>query len=68
MSEWDNVKIVGRRLAPASAADCLRHANILVRAAAQLSPYRRPRGFVFKARTYADYERWRREQTNPWLW
>ena len=33
-----------------------------------LNPYPRPRGFVFKARTWEDYARWRREQANPRLW
>lgn len=28
----------------------------------------KPRGFVFRARTWADYEAWRASQTNPRLW
>jgi hypothetical protein len=41
---------------------------ILIRQAEKLSPFPRPRGFVYKAKTYEDYTRWRRSQPNPWLW
>ena len=32
-----------------------------------MNPWPRPRGFVFKARTWGDYERWRAEHANPWI-
>lgn len=34
----------------------------------RLNPYSRPRGFVFKASTWAEYEQWRQKQKNPRLW
>ena len=37
-------------------------------AALAMSPYPRPRGFVYKARTWEEYHRWRASQDNPWLW
>ncbi len=33
-----------------------------------LNPFPRPRGFVFKARTWEDWHRWRAAQENPRLW
>jgi hypothetical protein len=67
------VKIVGPRrrsdhLAPISAVEALRRAAILQAQADLLNPYPRPRGFVFKAKTREDYERWRKAQSNPRLW
>jgi len=69
----DAMKVVGKR---ATALDpgvlgpleALRRATELQRQANLLNPYPRPRGFVFKARTWEDYTRWRREQPNPRLW
>ncbi len=46
----------------------MRRAAILQAQAELLNPYPRPRGFVFKARTRAEYERWRKAQANPRLW
>ena len=68
MSESRPIKTVGKRLAPNTPADRLREASMIIRAAERLNPLPRPRGFVFKARTYSDYERWRRDQESPWLW
>jgi hypothetical protein len=34
----------------------------------RLNPFPRPRGFVYKARSWEEYEQWRREQPNPRLW
>jgi hypothetical protein len=67
------VKIVGKRrtsedLTPVSPAEALRRATILQDQAELLNPHPRPRGFVFKAKTRQDYERWRKAQTNPRLW
>lgn len=67
------VKIVGKRrtsadLTPISPAEALRRATILQAQADLLNPYPRPRGFVFKAKTREEYERWRAAQSNPRLW
>jgi hypothetical protein len=34
----------------------------------KLSPFLRPRGFVLKARAWAEYEAWRKAQENRRLW
>ena len=67
------VKIVGKRrtsddLAPVSPEEACRRATVLQAQAELLNPYPRPRGFVFKAKTWDDYERWRKAQRNPRLW
>jgi hypothetical protein len=67
------VKIVGKRrtsedCSPISPAEALARAARLQEQAERLNPYPRPRGFVFKARTRAEYERWRKAQANPRLW
>jgi len=67
------MKIVGTRrisedLSPIPPGEALARASILQEQAERLSPYRRPRGFVFKARTREEYERWRKSQANPRLW
>ena len=64
-------KVVGRRRLAAEAGtpvENLARADRLIREMDLLNPWPRPRGFVFKAKTYADYERWRRAQRNPRLW
>jgi len=62
------MKIVGKRRPPGTPEAALRRAHVLQRQADLLNPYPRPRGFVFKARSYADYAQWRRAQSNPRLW
>jgi hypothetical protein len=67
------MKIVGHRpLAadpnPSSPEAALVRAVALQAQADLLNPYPRPRGFVFKAKTRADYDRWRKAQANPRLW
>ena len=67
------MKIVGSRRTTLDAhlltpEESFRRAAILQAQAELLNPHPRPRGFVFKARTREEYERWRREQTNPRLW
>ena len=67
------MKVVGTRrtsegLTPISPAGALARATVLQQQADLLNPYPRPRGFVFKARTREDYERWRKAQKNPRLW
>ena len=68
MQDYGQVKRVGKRRIPATPAERLREAVILIQAAARLNPYPRPRGFVFKAKNYAEYEEWGRRQGNPRLW
>ena len=67
------MKVVGTRptseeLIPIPPEEALRRATILQAQADLLNPYPRPRGFVFKAKTREDYERWRKAQANPRLW
>jgi len=67
------MKIVGNRrttedLTPIPPAEALRRAAVLQAQAELLNPYPRPRGFVFKAKTWEEYERWRKAQSNPRLW
>lgn len=67
------VKIVGTRRRRDEAEgiqpeEALRRAALLQAQADRLNPYPRPRGFVFRARTWEAYEAWRRVQTNPRLW
>jgi hypothetical protein len=67
------MKVVGTRrtsedLTRISPEEALRRAAILQAQANLLNPYPRPRGFVFKAKTWEEYERWRKAQDNPRLW
>ena len=67
------MKIVGKRrttqdLTPIPPEEAFRRAVILQEQAERINPYPRPRGFVFKARTWEEYERWRKAQANPRLW
>lgn len=66
------VKIVGRRKTTLDAAsltpeEALRRADVLQAEADRLNPFPRPRGFVFKARTREEYDRWRANHPNPRL-
>jgi len=63
-------KIVGRRhlQSPLSPVECHRRALALQARVDCLTPSRKPRGFVFKAKSWADYEAWKQKQTNPRLW
>ena len=67
------MKIVGKRrtsadLKPLSPQEALARATVLQAQVELLNPYPRPRGFVYKARTWEEYERWRKAQKNPRLW
>lgn len=65
------MKVVGnpnRLRRPASPAEALDRAAKLQAQANALNPHPKPRGFVFKAKSREEYERWRREQANPRLW
>ena len=67
------MKLVGARrrtddMAGVEPEEALRRAVVLQAQADLLNPYPRPRGFVFKARTWEEYAAWRRAQTNPRFW
>lgn len=67
------MKKVGHRrtsdeLIATSPAECFARALRLQEQAELLNPFPRPRGFVFKAKTRAEYDRWRLSQSNPRLW
>lgn len=67
------MKVVGKRrrsddCTPIEPEEAFRRATILQRQADLLNPFPRPRGFVFKAKTWEEYERWRKSQSNPRLW
>ncbi len=67
------MKIVGTRphsLSPErlTPEEALRRAAALQAQADALNPYPKPRGFVFKAKTWEEYERWRNSHPNPRLW
>ena len=62
------LKVFGKRKPPETPEEWYALAVKHFRAAVAMSPYPRPRGFVFKARTWEEWERWRREHPNPWLW
>lgn len=61
-------KIVGRRHRSDDPISCYRRGVALMRQAEKLCPFPKPRGFIFKARTWEDYEAWKKAQTNPRLW
>jgi hypothetical protein len=62
------VKVVGKRSIPETHEEFFRRGQRLRRSADKLNPFPRPRGFVVKFKTHDDYERWKREQSNPRLW
>jgi hypothetical protein len=62
------VKVVGKRRPPATPQECLHRAHVLERELDLLNPYPRPKGFLQKFKTYADYEAWRKSQRNPRFW
>jgi hypothetical protein len=66
--KWVGQRRTSEDLDAVSPAEALERAAILQAQAELLNPYPRPRGFVFKAKTRADYERWRQAQINPRLW
>ncbi len=62
------LKIVGKRPPPATAAEFHERSWILEREINLLNPFPRPHGFVIKARTWDEWEKWRAAQSNPRLW
>lgn len=65
--DWDHPKVVGRRRCPAP-AEALAQSDALRRFAEARAAFPKPRGFVFRARSWEDYAAWRRRQPNPRLW
>jgi hypothetical protein len=63
-----SIKVVGGRATGVGPAEYHRRALKLWQQMERLNPNKRPRGFVFKAPTWALYEEWRRSQRNPRLW
>jgi hypothetical protein len=61
------IKVVGRGRVRTPAENAQR-AWELQQFAESRAAFPKPRGFVFKARTWEEYERWRRSQANPRLW
>jgi hypothetical protein len=61
-------KVVGHRRPAETVEERHERAWRLEREVSLLHPWPRPRGFVFKARTWEEYERWRAAQENPRLW
>ena len=61
-----NVKVVGNRIAE-TPAEYLVQLRRLRQRLDRWNPYPRPRGQVFKFRTWEELEKWRQSQTNPRL-
>ena len=65
----DVVKVAGIRTnAPSTPEANYRRGRRLNAQMDRLNPYPRPRGFVHKARSWDEYEQWRRKQPNHRLW
>ena len=60
------MKVVGNRIAE-TPAEYLVQLRRLRERLDRWNPYPRPRGQVFKFRTWEDLEKWRQSQTNPRL-
>ena len=61
-----DVKVVGNRIAE-TPREYLAQLHRLRQRLDRWNPYPRPRGQVFKFRTWEDLEKWRGSQTNPRL-
>ena len=65
------MKIVGQRTGRYLRDDpvaCYFRAEKLIQDMDRINPFPRPRGFVYKAKSWEDYAAWRRAQSNPRLW
>jgi hypothetical protein len=65
------MKIVGKRAVDESGSDPVSdymRAERLIQEMNRINPFPRPRGFVYKAKSWADYAAWRKAQSNPRLW
>jgi hypothetical protein len=67
MTEFGPTKVVGKRR-KWTPEEYFRQAEELRQFAERLSRFPKPRGFVFKAKTREEFERWRKNQSNPRLW
>jgi len=63
-----SIKVVSKTRRAVGPAEYHRRALKLWQEMDRLNPNKRPRGFVFKAPSWALYEEWRRLQRNPRLW
>lgn len=61
-------KIVGSRKPPSTPAERYARGAGLQREANLLCPFPKPRGFIYKAPRWEDWNRWRAAQENPRLW
>ena len=70
METGSSIKVVGVRLEHGDSRPETYRARAwrLQQHADRLNPYAKPRGFVVKAQTWAEYEAWKRAQDNPRLW
>jgi len=59
------MKVVGNRRVVSSPEESLRRAERLSAEADLLASHPRPRGFIFKAKTWAAYESWKRRRPIP---
>jgi hypothetical protein len=62
------LKIVGSRRPASTPEACYLRGAQLQRQADLMCPMPRPRGFVFKAKTWDEWRKWRAAQKNPRLW
>lgn len=63
------MKVIGKKKPELQTPEaCHRKALQLNAQMEKLNPYQRPRGFVFKAKTWKEYREWRKKQENPRLW
>jgi hypothetical protein len=58
------MKIVGKIREPRTPEEAFRRASILQRQAERLNPIPRARGFVFRAKTWKEWEQWRADHPN----
>ena len=68
METEQKIRVVGNRRPPATPEEAFERAMVLQRELNLIHPFPRPSGFVFKAKTHAEYEAWRKVQKNPRLW
>ena len=58
------MKTVGKRGEPKTPEEAHRRAVVLQRPAERLNPLPRARGFVFRAKTWEEWEKWRSSHPN----
>jgi hypothetical protein len=65
------MKIVGQRTGDHASNDPVANyfrAEKLIQDMNRINPFPRPRGFVYKAKSWEAYAAWRQSQSNPRLW